>query len=197
MLHSQDMRILSLVFVSVVATGCYATTGGYGTTAYVGPNVAVTATTIEPDLVYVSPGVQVIADFDEPIFYADGFYWRETGGVWYSSRYHTHGWAYAAPPRTIISIGDRRSYSHYRPSGYTPRATVRDNRGYDNRRDNRPVVRDNRTYQQPRAVVRDNRTYQQPRAQPVVRDNRTQPAARPAPVVRDNRKKPDDKRDHR
>ncbi len=65
----------------------------------------------------------------------------------------------------------------------------------DERRD-RPVVRDNRTYQKPaeRPVVRDNRTYQRPVERPVVRDNRTyqQPVVRDnrtyqQPVVRDNR----------
>src|SRR5438477_12979875 len=35
------------------------------------------------DLVYAAPGVQVIADYDEPIFYSDGFYWRQYGGGWY------------------------------------------------------------------------------------------------------------------
>jgi hypothetical protein len=176
MLHSQDMRILGVLFASVVATGCYATTGGYYTPGYVGPTVAVTATTVEPDLVYAAPGVQVIADFDEPIFYSEGFYWRETGGIWYSSRYHTGGWAYAAPPTAIVSIRDRRSYTHYRPAGYTPRAA---------RYDNRAVVRDNRTYDNRRAPVRDNRVVRDNR-QPIVRDNRTQPA-RTAPAVRDNR----------
>jgi hypothetical protein len=187
------MRILSVLFVTVLgATGCYAT----ASTGYVGPPVGVTATVVGPELVYVSPGVQVIADYNEPVFYADGFYWRESGGIWYRSSYHTHGWAYANAPYSIVSIRDRHSYRHYRPAGYSPRyrdnrAVYRDNRSRpvyrDSRTYNRPVVRDNRTYQQP--VVRDNRTYQQP----VVRDNRSRP------VVRDNRKddRNEKRRDHR
>lgn len=154
------MRLIALLFAGVLGTGCYATTS----TGYVaGPGVAVTATTVAPDLVYVSPGVQVIADYDEPIFYSDGFYWRETNGVWYRSSYHTHGWIYAAPPRAVIGIGNRYSYRHYRPAGWSPRyrpgtynprtrayqprpAPVRDHR-YDNRaerRDHRIERRDER-----------------------------------------------------
>jgi hypothetical protein len=108
------MRLIALLFAGVLGTGCYASTTGY----VAGPTVGVTATTVAPDLVYVSPGVQVIADYDEPVFYSGGYYWRETGGVWYRSSYHTHGWIYAAPPSAVVSIGNRHSYRHYRPAGW-------------------------------------------------------------------------------
>jgi hypothetical protein len=75
----------------------------------------------EPDLVYVSPGVQVIANYDEPIFYADGYYWRNAGGVWYRSSYYRGGWAYARPPGVILSINSPHRYRHYRPQGWAPR----------------------------------------------------------------------------
>ena len=177
MLHDAAMRsILPALVTAALATGCYATTSGsvgYG----------VTATTVAPDLVYVSPGVQVIADYDEPVFYSDGFYWRETGGTWYRSSYHTGGWVYAQPPRAVFSIESRHSYRRYRPAGYVRRN--HDSRPVyrDNRRDSRPVYRDNR---------RDSR--------PVYRDNRRD--SRPAPVIhRDNRNdrrdRRDDKRDDR
>jgi hypothetical protein len=44
-----------------------------------------------PDLVTVSPGVQVVADYDEPVFYTDGFYWRYTDGGWYRSNNYATG----------------------------------------------------------------------------------------------------------
>jgi hypothetical protein len=154
--------ILPALVTAALATGCYGTTHasyGYG----------VTATTVAPDLVYVSPGVQVIADYDEPVFYADNFYWRESGGVWYRSRYHTHGWAYASPPRVVLSIDRPYAYRHYRPTGYVAR----------DRRRAQPVY-------QPAPVVRDHR--------PVVRDHRPPAKA----VVRDHRRDRDrDHRDHR
>jgi hypothetical protein len=77
-----------------------------------------------PDLVYVEPGVQVIADYDEPIFYADNFYWRYSGGSWYRSPYHTGGWSFAVPPPAILRIDRPYAYRHYRPSGWTPRRQV-------------------------------------------------------------------------
>jgi hypothetical protein len=80
------------------------------------------ATVATPDLVYVSPGVQVIADYDEPIFYSDGFYWRFYSGAWYRSAYYTGGWAYAAPPAAIVRINRPYAYAHYRPAGWRGRA---------------------------------------------------------------------------
>jgi hypothetical protein len=72
-----------------------------------------------PELVYAAPGVQVIADYGEPIFYADGFYWRNYGGQWYRSSYYTGGWAYyAQPPIVITRIQRPHAYAHYRPYGW-------------------------------------------------------------------------------
>lgn len=71
-----------------------------------------------PDLAYVSPGVQVIADYDEPIFYSDGYYWRYQGNAWYRSSYYNRGWGYAAPPAAILRIDRPYAYVHYRPQGW-------------------------------------------------------------------------------
>jgi hypothetical protein len=141
------MKIIGLLIAGVLGTGCYAETGVY-TPAYVGPSVSVTATTVGPDLVYVSPGVQVIADYGEPVFYADGYYWRESGGIWYRSSYHTHGWVSYRAPYSIVSIRDRHTYRHYRPAGYVPRANRSyrgDNRPHSYRSDNRPQARQHET----------------------------------------------------
>ncbi len=76
----------------------------------------------QPDLVAVAPGVHVIADYGEPIFFADGVYWWYVDGYWYRSSMYTDGWVYAArPPRVILSIGDPHRYRHYRPHGYVVR----------------------------------------------------------------------------
>ena len=81
--------IAASILAAALAGGCAATvaTDPYG-----------------PDLVPVSPGVQVIADYDEPIFYSDGFYWRYYGGTWYRSSYYTGGWVYARPPVAVMRI---------------------------------------------------------------------------------------------
>jgi hypothetical protein len=187
MLHHWAMRLFLFVpLLIALASGCYATTS----TGYVGYSGTATVTTVAPDLVYVSPGVQVIADYDEPIFYSDGFYWRESGGIWYRSSVHTGGWVTYSAPRHIVGIRDRHTYRHYRPAGYTPRH--RDNRAYDRRA---PVTRDNRTYDRRAPVTRDNRTYD--RREPAVRDNRARPTTRDHRRHDDKDDRYDHKRDHR
>ncbi len=74
-----------------------------------------------PDLVYAAPGVQVIADYDEPIFFADGFYWRSSGGYWYRSHDYHRGWVSARPPGAVMRIDHPQTYAHYRPQGWAPR----------------------------------------------------------------------------
>jgi hypothetical protein len=88
---------------AAVAAGCTAT---------------VAADAYPPDLVYVSPGVQVIANYGEPIFYSGGLYWRYYGGVWYRSPYYTGGWVYARPPVAVLGIHHPHSYVYYRPPGW-------------------------------------------------------------------------------
>jgi hypothetical protein len=109
--------------------------------------VVVTST---PDLVYVSPGVQVIADYDEPIFFADGYYWWYVDGVWYRSTVYTGGWVYVtSPPVVIVRIHEPRRYRHYRPDGYVVR-----HRPVPSHRIERPPVREHRST---RPKTRDHR----------------------------------------
>ena len=112
-----------LVMSAALAGGC--TASG---TAYYGGGGTLTATTVAPDLVYVSPGVQVVADYDYPVFYADNYYWRFDNGHWYRSSWYTGGWAYATPPYTVARIDRPYAYRHYRPSGYVSRREYRDYR---------------------------------------------------------------------
>jgi Polymer-forming cytoskeletal len=93
-----------------------------------------------PELVEVSPGVQVIYDYDEPIFFSDGFYWRQTGGIWYSSRSYRGGWgAYNGVPMRFRGGFNANMYVHYRPAGYVSR---RGNVNGGVRVDGRTEVRD-------------------------------------------------------
>jgi hypothetical protein len=45
-----------------------------------------------PPLVMVSEGVQVVPDYDEEVFYSDGWYWYRGRDVWYRTRDHRGGW---------------------------------------------------------------------------------------------------------
>jgi hypothetical protein len=167
------MRIIGLLLAGVFATGCIAEVDGPGV-AYAGPNVAVTATTVSPDLVYVSPGVQVVYGWNEPVFYVDGYYWRESGGIWYRSSYHTHGWYSYSAPRAVYSIQNRHAYRNYRPAHYTPRS-----RSYTN---NRPDHRGGTTYRNNRPDARSYNTHtnNRPDARPVQKSAPAKSSNRPA-----------------
>ena len=86
-----------------------------------GCTAAVASDPYGPDLVYVSPGVQVIADYNEPIFYSNGLYWRYYGNTWYRSNYYTGGWVYATPPPAVLGIDRPYGYARYRPQGWVAR----------------------------------------------------------------------------
>lgn len=78
----------------------------------VGPAVGVGA---EPTLVEVAPGVWAIEDNEEPVFYADGYYWAYRDDVWFRSSVHTGGWLrVSAAPRVIVTIGNPHAYTRYR-----------------------------------------------------------------------------------
>ncbi len=156
--------------VAAAAGGCYTSADvGYTATAttYSSPDQA-------PDLVEVSPGVQVVADYDEPVFYNDGFYWRWYENGWYRSNNYYTGWGYYdRPPAAIVRIDRPYEYRHYRPAGYVTRRQAPYRRAEPVRRD---VVRDHRE------PVRENRSAPQQQPREVVRDHREPaPAARRAP----------------
>ncbi|HEY0255713.1 MAG TPA: hypothetical protein VGC41_29490 [Kofleriaceae bacterium] len=187
---------MRLVLASFLAAGLFAgcLASGSADVQY-GGGVAVAT----PDLVEVSPGVQVVADYDDSVFYSDGYYWRNDNGGWYRSTYYSGGWSYwASPPSAIIRINDPYRYRNYRPSGYQPRhqpyrrpEPIRDHRQPEPYR------------QQPReggVEVRDHRQpepYREPERRPepgpVVRDHREPepvheaPRPAPGPVERDHR----------
>src|SRR5688572_30344081 len=103
--HGGIMLNLRLAVLATVLAAC----AGSGSATYSGGYYG-SAAVYTPDLVYVSPGVQVIADYDEPVFYTDGFYWRFYGGTWYRSSYYSGGWSYASPPRRLLSIDRPYAY---------------------------------------------------------------------------------------
>ena len=58
-----------------------------------------------PPLVTVRPGVRVVRDLDEEVFYARGYYWVRHDGHWFRARDHRRNWAYVEPgrvPRELV-----------------------------------------------------------------------------------------------
>jgi hypothetical protein len=195
--------ILSAVLGAAALGGCYAT-GDVGYSATYASSPAPDGYAATPDLVTVQPGVQVVADYDEPVFFVDGFYWRFYDNYWYRSNNYYSGWYfYERPPVAVLRIDRPYAYTRYRPSGYVARRNVRYRPPAAIVRDRRaPVYRDSTpsrgTVYAPPAAVRDHRS-PPPAAAPVTRSAppaaRPAPAAERAPVVRDHRDK--ETRDHR
>ncbi len=81
------------------------------------------------DLVEISPGIEVVPDVGEPIFFADDYYWAYRGGLWYSSTWYGGGWVRTGPPRWSVRVPHPEAYVHYRPAGWAPHPPVHG--GYD------------------------------------------------------------------
>jgi hypothetical protein len=76
-------------------------------------------------LVSVSPGVWVVEDRPDPVFYSDDYYWRYHGGSWYRSPYYDRSFVVVQPQRVPVHVRriDRpQRYIHYQAP---PRARVR------------------------------------------------------------------------
>jgi hypothetical protein len=70
-----------------------------------------------PPLVVVQPGVQVVEDNDEEIFFVDNWYWHRRGDHWFRTQRHDGGWIAVEPgvvPRTIVGmpVGRYRHWKH-------------------------------------------------------------------------------------
>jgi hypothetical protein len=137
------MRFSKLLFVIACASGAGCAGSATGTASYSG-----TATFDTPDLVDVGGGVRVIADYDEPIFYSDGFYWRQGDGGWYRSDNYASGFVFIdSPPIAVTRIEQPERYRHYRPNGYVAR--------HRPARRPEPIVRNEQRNEQPTPVEDD------------------------------------------
>lgn len=104
-----SLVLCGLLGLGAATSGCVAS-GTVRTRAYV--------ETSSPDLVYVSPGVYVIADYDEPVFYSGGSYWLYRDGFWFRSHVHTGGWSRAySTPVAVRRIHRPNAYVRFRATG--------------------------------------------------------------------------------
>ncbi len=112
----------SLLLCTALLAGCYSEEPD---AVYAGGGAAYGAA---PGLVEVSPGVDVIADYDYPVFYSDGLYWRYDGGMWYQSGWYGGGWGVAYNvPYGVRGIHNPGGYAHYH--GASAPGSIRDHRG--------------------------------------------------------------------
>ena len=69
-----------------------------------------------PPLVVVAPGVQIVEDNDDEIFFNDGYYWVERDGGWYRTKdYHGH-WVVVEREHVPVFIAEHHpgAYKHWK-----------------------------------------------------------------------------------
>jgi len=91
--------------------------------------------TAPPPVFEVSPGIQVVENSDEEIFFAGGHYWVERDGRWYWAGDHREHWVVAPARRIPLFIRNhhRGDFRHWRHQEHV-RAEIRhDERGAEHR----------------------------------------------------------------
>jgi hypothetical protein len=68
---------------------------------------------ILPPLVEVRPGIRVVQDFDEEVFFTGGYYWTQRDGDWYRARDHRGTWSQVRSDRLPRGL-TREEPGHYR-----------------------------------------------------------------------------------
>lgn len=76
-------------------------------------SITISLPRVLPRLVVVQPGVQVVEDLDEEVFFVDGWYWVRRGNFWYRARDHRRAWVYVEPRYVPHGI-DRLPPGQYR-----------------------------------------------------------------------------------
>lgn len=73
---------------------------------------------VTPPLVVVSPGIQVVEDYDDEVFFTSGFYWVRRDGHWFKAKGHDGGWVLVGPklvPAGLVRLTPGR-YRHWKPA---------------------------------------------------------------------------------
>src|SRR5882672_7075808 len=91
-----------------------------------------------PKLVVVEPGVQVVEDHDEEVFFTDGYYWHQRDGHWFRNHEHNGRWE-------LYDRGVPAPLLRYKPGAYRHfRHEVREERRDERQEDRREVREDKR-----------------------------------------------------
>ena len=73
---------------------------------------------VVPPMVVVSPGVQVVEDYEEEVFYVDRYYYVRDGDHWYRTSDHRGHWVRVEPRYVPVSLvrSPRGKYRRYHRS---------------------------------------------------------------------------------
>jgi len=84
---------------------------------------------VTPPLVVVQPGVQVVEDFDDEVFFVNGVYWARRDGRWYTARAPRAAFV-VVEPRRVPAVLVKIPPGHYR-RWRAPRPAARVEEGHD------------------------------------------------------------------
>lgn len=103
------MKRLALVFALALSMLPAAARAQVGVHIDVGLPVA-------PPLVVVQPGVQVVEDWHEEVFFTSGWYWVRRDGYWYRARSPRAQFVYVEPRRVPVALvrSPPGHYKHWR-----------------------------------------------------------------------------------
>jgi hypothetical protein len=110
------MMKLSSMLVAVALGGCFATVDDQGRMMGGEATFTVGLPTVLPPLIVVQPGVSVVSDVDEEVFYSGGYYWARRDGTWIRATDHRGRWSRVEErrvPAPILQSPPGR-YRHYR-----------------------------------------------------------------------------------
>ena len=85
-----------------------------------------------PQLVVVTPGVMLVPEVDEEVFFVDGYYWARQPRGWYRSKSHKHGWVLVPArrvPSRLVSFAPGQ-YKRWKPAKHERRDDDRGHHGH-------------------------------------------------------------------
>ena len=109
-------RLAFMLAASLGIGGLGACAGSATGTTYGGGGAGYVSVTVRsPELVTIDEDVYVLADADDPIFYADDNYWLYRDNRWYRSRSYDRDWVYVSSPSPRVRrIHEPTAYVRYR-----------------------------------------------------------------------------------
>ncbi len=141
------LKLIGLLVIGIganLSVGCIIGTQAEAEVAFDSP---------EPRVVMVAPGLWVVEGHRHAVFYEDGYYYRQSGGIWYRSSYYDDGFV-----RVHARLVPRRIFTVQRPSRYA-RYRGRRNARYQRTRARRRAQRIDRRQRHERRERRHERRH--------------------------------------
>lgn len=115
---------------------CLAALLGLPAVASAQVDIRINLPVVLPPLVVVSPGVQVVPEAEDEVFFTNGWYWVRRDGDWYRSRTHRSGWVVvpvrSVPPR-LVSLPPGK-YKHWKAEKEAAKAERKHRKDHDDDR---------------------------------------------------------------